>query len=234
MDKYILLLLAALQFGCAGEWQTSENQSVPEGHALVSDMIVSEDLLLKSENGEDESAEYGVELQNLDLEGDDEEFLDELSLSGTRNKKVKTWTRGVVPVYFPSNISADRKESFMKICNESVGEQANITCVQQSTSTRRAPVHLYVRLVTGKVEFCGRSYIGRQKNNGPQNIYVHEKCWKERTIAHELMHALGIVHEQSRPDRDKFVTIKFENINRTNLYNIQFIFNLYHLCIILI
>jgi hypothetical protein len=34
----------------------------------------------------------------------------------------------------------------------------------------------------------------------------------EGRALHELMHALGIFHEQSRADRDDFVTINIDNI----------------------
>jgi hypothetical protein len=38
---------------------------------------------------------------------------------------------------------------------------------------------------------------------------------------HEMLHAIGFVHEQSRPDRDQNVRINFKNIIRGQEHNFQ-------------
>ena len=42
-----------------------------------------------------------------------------------------------------------------------------------------------------------------------------------RTIMHEFMHALGLFHMQSRPDRDQYVEIKWDNIQQGKEGNFQ-------------
>ena len=37
-------------------------------------------------------------------------------------------------------------------------------------------------------------------------------CRRLGTVMHEIGHSIGIYHEQSRPDRDNFVEILFQNI----------------------
>jgi hypothetical protein len=55
-----------------------------------------------------------------------------------------------------------------------------------------------------------KSYVGRV--GGHQPILLSNDCGPHE-IAHELMHALGFLHEQNRADRDAFVQVNFDNID---------------------
>ena len=48
--------------------------------------------------------------------------------------------------------------------------------------------------------FCASPY--RSGNN----------CYSKKTITHEFVHAFGLYHEQSRSDRDKYVTINWDKV----------------------
>ena len=54
------------------------------------------------------------------------------------------------------------------------------------------------------------SVIGH--TGGKQVLNLGKDCLVNGIIQHELMHALGIFHEQSRPDRDYFIVIFEDNI----------------------
>uniref|UniRef100_A0A8C4N4Q0 Metalloendopeptidase n=1 Tax=Eptatretus burgeri TaxID=7764 RepID=A0A8C4N4Q0_EPTBU len=56
------------------------------------------------------------------------------------------------------------------------------------------------------------SYVGKQR--GRQKLSIGTGCDGIAIVEHELLHALGIWHEQSRTDRDDYVTIQSLNIKK--------------------
>lgn len=77
--------------------------------------------------------------------------------------------------------------------------------------TRQHEDYLYFTPSSG----CA-SYVGRQ--GGGQNVWIAGWCHKGSTT-HDIMHALGFWHEQSRGDRDNFVQIMWDNIIEESKHN---------------
>ena len=50
------------------------------------------------------------------------------------------------------------------------------------------------------------------KRGGKQQLSLGSGCENKGRAIHELMHALGFLHEQSRQDRDEHVIILYQNI----------------------
>ena len=83
--------------------------------------------------------------------------------------------------------------------------------IEEKTSIRfaeRTDQRAYIRFINGSG--CW-SYIGR--TNSAQDISLQNSgCVYKGIAQHEIFHALGVFHEQSRNDRDNHVIINYENI----------------------
>lgn len=77
---------------------------------------------------------------------------------------------------------------------------------------------------------CG-TLIGYRPNdiNGI-DVSLTEECLQKRgAIQHELLHVVGLWHEQSRPDRDDFVEIYWDNIQPSKLIILSFCKKIYQI-----
>lgn len=61
-----------------------------------------------------------------------------------------------------------------------------------------------------------------------QMVVLGYDCLSQGDIAHEIMHVLGFSHEHTRPDRDRYITVLWENI-KPGMYSLYFLtFILFH------
>lgn len=72
----------------------------------------------------------------------------------------------------------------------------------------------YVEFVPAKVN---NSLIGRQ--GGKQELKLYD--YDQRTIIHEICHALGMFHEQCRANRDNYIKVHYENISPEGRHNFR-------------
>jgi Astacin (Peptidase family M12A) len=136
-------------------------------------------------------------------ESQTESDVGELAAGGYKEYNSQPWKNAIMPVAFESNITQAQKDWFIKIAQQwSIGTPVRII--------NRTKENEYL-LVTNKDPGC-YSEVGaspgqtRQLNLGPN-------CWTEGVALHEMGHALGLMHEHQRPDRDSYISINFNNVD---------------------
>ena len=59
--------------------------------------------------------------------------------------------------------------------------------------------------------FAELGFLGPGYGKHAFNLGI-EGCFLKSTIVHELLHVLGVSHEQTRPDRDQYLTVNWKNM----------------------
>lgn len=113
------------------------------------------------------------------------------------------WPNGVVPYVIAGSFSfAD-----MTIINNAFSAYRKNTCIRFVPRTNQRD---YISIESGR-SGCW-SFIGRIGGRQTVNLQNPGCVWID-TVVHELMHAVGFFHEQSRTDRDRFIRILWQNIS---------------------
>ena len=113
----------------------------------------------------------------------------------------RKWPNGRLPYVLHHTVDARGRQ----VISEAISVYHANTCIRivPKTSTD-----------TDYIEFKqeGGCYSNIGRNGGPQTILIGARCQVKAVVLHEIMHALGFFHEQSRLDRDSHVQLVVSNI----------------------
>ena len=123
---------------------------------------------------------------------------------------VTLWIRKGVPYRISSEVSATMKA----LIHEALRHWEENTCLVFFDLKEENTMDFieFINSDSGCYSFVGK--IG-----GRQVINLERRCEDFGIIVHEIGHAIGFWHEQSRPDRDDYIKINFNNVQNENLPN---------------
>ena len=141
--------------------------------------------------------------------------MDGLELESNRSRRavannVNLWVDGIVPYVISSEFSSSKRA----IIRDAMDRWEDTTCLR--FVPRRSYNRDYIYFQNSD-RGC-YSYVGRQGGGQVINL-ERNSCETYGITLHEIAHAIGFWHEQSRPDRDDYVRIIFKNIKSGQSHN---------------
>lgn len=149
----------------------------------------------------------------------------QMSRDGKSGKSTGTgtpWHKGIITYCFDKDLAKDVVEAIGYAIDQF---KKVLPCLQWKKVGYKAD---------GQCDFSPAIFFQSHKNNGcwasvgmlqpgdgkAQRIQLESPgCDSVGTVIHEILHALGMDHEQSRPDRDNYVAIKWGNIKKGKEHN---------------
>ncbi|MBE6217642.1 MAG: hypothetical protein E7124_06315 [Bacteroidales bacterium] len=138
-------------------------------------------------------------------------YLEGIQTNGARSAVIdlpaQYWPQRKVPYEFDSSFIYDYQTKALQA----------MSSISSVTGVRFVPAESYH---TSRIRFKlsqknNSSPLGMQ--GGTQTIYI--KTNSHGVMMHEILHSLGIYHEQSRADRDSYIIINTSNIKNDKLHN---------------
>ncbi|KAL3095861.1 hypothetical protein niasHS_005620 [Heterodera schachtii] len=121
-------------------------------------------------------------------------------LNAIRDRR-QLWRNARIPYALSSQYSSYSRS----VIASAMQEYAKNTCIQWTPRTAVDNDYVYIVPERGCYSMVGRT-------GGRQILSLGNGCIQKGIIIHEMMHATGFFHEQSRTDRDNFITILWHNI----------------------
>jgi len=163
-----------------------------------------------SANDDWNNPEYGELLEGDIIPHEDESAFDDIEINpmnAVRDPRRK-WPNGVMRYRLSSAYSSSQVRKIEDGIRDLI-ERTRVRGNKCIDIRKRSGQSAYVNVEKGSG--CS-SYVGMTGNR--QRLSLADGCFSHGTIMHEFLHAFGFHHEQSRSDRDDWVTIDLGNVVR--------------------
>ncbi|VDK60981.1 unnamed protein product [Onchocerca ochengi] len=170
------------------DWQDSDDWALYSSGKFEGDMDITEGDILELTNT------YPI------VDSEDTYPQNNVLYNAVRNRH-QLWPNSRIP-YAMSNQYSSYSRSVIAAAME---EYTQHTCIRWVPRSVEDYDYIYIMPDRGCYSMVG-------KTGGKQTVSLGTGCIQKGIIMHELMHAVGFFHEQSRTDRDNHITVLWENI----------------------
>jgi len=165
--------------------------------------IFAKDIIIKESEYDDFFSRY--EISN---------FKSKRIKRATNKRGIRTWVKrsGEEYVYVPYTISEKLSKSLKKSIYKAIQDYKNRTCIRFTPKSNEKD---FIEFKQASKYMCASSLgkVGKR-----QRILLGKFCQNHGTIIHEMMHALAVDHEQTRPDRNRHIKINWKNVSQRVMF----------------